>query len=54
MTATQCDEDEACIETWEIHHLGKSVVHVAGEEECRRVADIIGYIGIRTEVWQDT
>jgi hypothetical protein len=50
MVATGCDEDEAYIETWEIDHLGQSVVHIADEPECRRVAGIIATIGIRVEV----
>lgn len=50
MAATGCTFDEAHIETWEIDHLGKSVVHHAAEEECRTVAEIIAEIGIRVEV----
>ena len=50
MLATGCTEKEAEIETWEVHHLGKSVVHNAGEQECLRVAEIISTIGIRVEV----
>lgn len=48
--ATGCDLQEAEIETWEIHHLGRSVVHHGGEGECQEVAGIIGEIGIRVEV----
>lgn len=48
--ATGCTLEEAEIETWEVHHLGKSVVHSAGEEECRKVAEVIQTIGIRVEV----
>ncbi len=51
--ATGCSLDEATMETWEVHHLGKSVVHHGEEEECRRVAGIIGTIGIRVEVRQE-
>lgn len=48
--ATNCSVEEATIETWEVHHLGKSVVHRADEKECLRVASIIAKIGIRVEV----
>ncbi len=51
--ATHCDEQEAWIETWEIDHLGQSVVHQAGQEECAQVASIISSIGIRVEVSQE-
>ncbi len=50
MVATHCDEEEAYIETWEVDHLGKSVVHCAGKEECEDVAHIIRQIGIKVEV----
>lgn len=50
IAATHCSFEEAAIETWEIHHLGKSVVHHADKEECERVASIIATIGIRVEV----
>lgn len=50
MIATECPQDEACMETWEVHHLGKSIVHYSGEKECRRVAEVISTIGIRVEV----
>ncbi len=50
MIATGCDVDEAYMETWEIDHLGKSVVHCDDESECRRAAEIISTIGIRVEV----
>lgn len=53
MCATNCTFHEAAIETWEIHHLGKSVVHHASKEECERVAQIIRTIGIRVEVTQE-
>lgn len=51
--ATQCDEEEAAIETWEIDHLGKSVVHCSSEAECTAAAAIIRTIGIRVEVIKD-
>lgn len=54
MKATGCDEQEAFIETWEIDHLGQSVVHVSGKEECTRVRNIIATIGIRVEVEANT
>ncbi len=50
MIATECTPDEAYIETWEIDKLGSSVVHISGEEECQRVAQVISTIGIRAEV----
>ncbi|MBX7135439.1 MAG: ATP-dependent Clp protease adaptor ClpS [Fimbriimonadaceae bacterium] len=53
MVATQCTADEAAMETWEIDHLGKSVVHHGGESECRRAAEVIATIGIRVEVSEE-
>lgn len=53
MIATHCSEEEAYIETWEIDHLGQSVVHVAKEDECHEVASVIRRIGIRVEVSRD-
>lgn len=50
LLATSCTAEEAYIETWEVHNLGRSVVHHAGEEECHRVAAIIATIGIKVEV----
>lgn len=50
MIATGCNAEEAYIEAWEIDHLGRSVVHLASEEECQRVAEIIATIGIQVEV----
>lgn len=52
MVATGCSGEEAYIETWEIDHLGKSVVHHAGEKECREIAELISKIGIQVEVSQ--
>lgn len=51
--ATMCSVEEAYIETWEIDHLGSSVVHRSEEVEANRVADIIRVIGIRVEVEQE-
>lgn len=48
--ATNCSPEEAWIETWEIDHLGQSVVHCGGQEECESAAEIIATIGIRVEV----
>jgi ATP-dependent Clp protease adapter protein ClpS len=48
--ATGCSLEEAEMETWEIHHMGKSVVHHADQGECERVAAIIATIGIRVAV----
>jgi hypothetical protein len=53
MIATHCGVDEAFIETWEIDHLGKSVVHTGSREACATVAQIIGTIGIKVEVSQE-
>ena len=53
MQATACALEEAEIETWEVHNLGKSVVHHGGQEECQRVAGIIRTIGIRVEVVEE-
>ena len=50
MRATGCTAEEAWIETWEIDHLGCSVVHHADEEECNRAAAVIATIGIKVEV----
>ncbi len=51
--ATQCPVEEAEMETWEVHHLGRSVVHHGGQEECERVADTIRQIGIRVTVTEE-
>ena len=48
--ATGCSLEEAQMETWEVHHLGRSLVHHGDREECRRVADVIQTIGIRVTV----
>ncbi len=48
--ATGCTLEEAEMETWEIHHCGRSVVHHADREECDRVAAIIATIGIEVAV----
>jgi ATP-dependent Clp protease adapter protein ClpS len=53
MLATHCNAEEAYIETWEIDHLGSSVVHHGAEEECRKAAEIISTIGIKVEVSKD-
>ncbi len=50
IVATGCSMREAQIETWEIHNLGKSVVHHGDRAECERAASIIATIGIRVEV----
>jgi ATP-dependent Clp protease adapter protein ClpS len=50
MAATRCSLEEAEIETWEVHHLGKSVVHHGSETDCSDAAKIIRQIGIRVEV----
>ena len=53
MLATGCDEEEAAIETWEVHHLGKSVVHHGSREECEAAAEIIAKIDIQVEVREE-
>ncbi|CAN5578529.1 hypothetical protein BH11ARM1_BH11ARM1_01810 [soil metagenome] len=53
MVATECTFDEAYMETWEVDKLGRSVVHLGGEEECNEVASVIAEIGIRVEVSED-
>ena len=53
MRATGCNAKEAEIETWEVDHLGKSVVHHGEEKECERIASIIRTIGIKVEVRQE-
>ena len=53
LRATGCTLVEAEIETWEIDHLGKSVVHHGSAEECERAAAIIRSIGIQVEVRPD-
>lgn len=49
-TATGCSLQEAELETWEVHHLGRSIVHHGEQDECRRAAGIIRTIGIRVAV----
>ena len=53
MAATGCTIDEASIETWEIDHLGKSVVHVGKAPECQAVAAVISTIGICVAVLEE-
>jgi len=48
--ATGCPRSEAEMETWEVHHLGRSIVHHADRSECERVAEIIRTIGIEVTV----
>ena len=50
MVATKCNFEEAQLETWEVHNLGKSVVHHGSQDECERVAIVIRQIGIKVEV----
>lgn len=49
MLSTNCDEEEAYIEAWEIDHFGACVVHRAEESECRSVSEVIATIGIAVE-----
>lgn len=56
MVATGCDFREAMTETWEADTFGRASVHFAPKPECELVAEIIGRIGVKTEVfpeWQD-
>lgn len=53
VVATNCSLDEAEMETWEVHHLGRSVVHHGGQEECETVAEVIRQIGIRVTVTEE-
>lgn len=53
MKATCCSLPEAEMETWEIHHLGRSVVHHGEAEECQRAGAVIAQIGIRVEVSEE-
>jgi ATP-dependent Clp protease adaptor protein ClpS len=48
--ATGCSLEEAEMETWEVHHLGRSVVHYGDHPECDRAAAIISTIGIKVKV----
>ena len=50
--ATGCSLEEAENETWEVHHLGRSVVHHGDRDECHRAATIIRTIGIKVAVEQ--
>jgi ATP-dependent Clp protease adapter protein ClpS len=48
--ATACSLEEAQMETWEVHHLGRSIVHHGDREECERAGGVIRTIGIRVEI----
>ena len=50
MEATGCPLEEAQLETWEIDHLGRSVVHHGDQQECERAAAVIRRIGIEVAV----
>jgi ATP-dependent Clp protease adaptor protein ClpS len=53
MAATGCCYEEAYCEMWEAHTFGKANCHYGSEAECRRVADTISAIGVRTEVCKE-
>lgn len=53
MRATACPRDEAELETWEIDHLGRSVVHYGDQTVCEAAAEVIRQIGIRVEVSEE-
>ncbi len=48
--ATGCSLEEAQMETWEVHHTGRSVVHHGDQAECERAAGVIATIGIKVAV----
>jgi ATP-dependent Clp protease adapter protein ClpS len=48
--ATGCSLEEAEMETWEIDHTGRAVVHHGDRTECERAASIIATIGIKVAV----
>lgn len=50
IAATQCDVQEATIETWEAHTYGKAWVHFGSREECKRASIVMEAIGVKTEV----
>jgi ATP-dependent Clp protease adaptor protein ClpS len=50
--ATGCSLEEAEMETWEVHHVGRSVVHHGDQAECERAASVIATIGIQVKVEQ--
>jgi ATP-dependent Clp protease adapter protein ClpS len=50
--ATGCSLEEAQMETWEVHHTGRSVVHHGDQAECERAASVIATIGIQVAVEQ--
>ena len=54
--STDCDAQEAFMETWEANAFGKAHVHFAEKERCVSVAGMIESIGVATEVkkeWED-
>lgn len=53
MLATNCDAEEAYIETWEIDHYGQCPVHRGSQIECEKAAEIIATIGIHVETEPD-
>lgn len=56
IAATQCELEEAEIETWEAHTFGKAAVHFSSQSECETAAQLIHAIGVRTDVcpeWAD-
>lgn len=48
--ATECDLQEASLETWEADTFGTAKVHFSTQSECTHVARIISTVGIKTEV----
>jgi ATP-dependent Clp protease adaptor protein ClpS len=50
MVATNCDLEEAQIETWEAHTFGKAPVHFDSRTTCEGVAAVLKSFGIRTDV----
>ena len=41
MKATKCEEEEAHVETWEIHNYGSCLVHFGSRELLESMGDII-------------
>lgn len=50
MFATGCTQNEAELETWEAHHMGKAHVHFDERETCERIAGIIERVGVTATV----
>ena len=54
--STDCDAQEAFMETWEANAFGRANVHFAEKARCVSVAEMIESIGVVTEVkkeWEE-